>query len=829
MFLSRRLFWSLGLLLTLMLNARADSVCFEQCRDASFAKENLLEKFTPYKSGKVVETNDEQGVCWTMEAPDADSDRWSAVSWNVTLDQKEPLPIMISGASRNLTAPVAGSGGDYSLYVDAQYADGTPQWGIKAEFDGSKEWKTESCRFVPSKPIKRLTFYCLFRLKKGSVQFRMPTLRQGDPGKVGEFFQFDGTSVFHSPKDVKPAETQVQTPRFYLRDVAADSDWHRMEAGADGVYTASFAADGQKEFELKWDSKAAENGAFFDSAKIKSLKAADRCVTFIAAIPVSGEMTKYFDALDSSKPIEWDEVSQGHATKAGMGRLNRFPIQGVGNDSAEQWLGIDPDFPAIYRTFYNRVTKELCVAYDLGFVPGNDEWELRFCRFTQASGGLRGAWSRYMAFYPEAFKVRMKKMGVWMPFAKISEVPNHEDFGFMFKEGDDEIAWDDEHNYLTFRYTEPTTWWMSLKLPEKPEGEALSRQEIMDLGVAEVHRLVEKKATAYALAWENSVMYDENQQPFGRFLDTPWCKGIVWSVCDAPGVKSPSTCEVQWSAAYQEKAYGTKRAENDFTGVDGEYIDSSECYVTIELNFRRDHLTSVKTPLTFSEREKKPAIYRGLTSFEYVRELAGKVHASNRLMMANSTPGSLSWLAPVLDVMGTETDWNRNGWNPMSVKDLQYRRMMCGKKPYCFLMNTNFTKFTYECSEKFMQRSLAFGMFPGYFSADASTGHYFRNPALYERDRPLFKKYIPLCKLVAEAGWEAETGVSVSRKELLVERFGNPATNGGVYYVTVFNPTSAPVPVEFTSFRDDLKGNQEILCGEKNLGAECVLVIKVTK
>ena len=97
------------------------------------------------------------------------------------------------------------------------------------------------------------------------------------------------------------------------------------------------------------------------------------------------------------------------------------------------------------------------------------------------------------------------------------------------------------------------------------------------------------------------------------------------------------------------------------------------------------------------------------------------------------------------------------------------------------------------------------------------------------REGPLFKKYVPLCKLVAEAGWEPETGVSVSSADLLVERFGDPAADGGVYYLTVFNPTSEPIEVEFTSFRDDLKGKMEILCGGKNLGAECVMVVKITK
>ena len=49
-----------------------------------------------------------------------------------------------------------------------------------------------------------------------------------------------------------------------------------------------------------------------------------------------------------------------------------------------------------------------------------------------------------------------------MPFAKISGVEGWEDFGFKFKEGDDETSWDDQHGMITFRYTEPLTWWMRM-------------------------------------------------------------------------------------------------------------------------------------------------------------------------------------------------------------------------------------------------------------------------------------------------------------------------------------------------------------------------------
>jgi len=82
--------------------------------------------------------------------------------------------------------------------------------------------------------------------------------------------------------------------------------------------------------------------------------------------------------------------------------------------------------------------------------------------------------------------------------------------------------------------------------------------------------------------------------------------------------------------------------------------------------------------------------------------------------------------------------------------------------------------------ERYMKRSLAYGMFPGFFSHNASQGHYFTRPELYNRDRSLFKRYVPLCKRVAEAGWEPVTLAYSSDDRVYVERFGNR-------YLTVFN------------------------------------------
>jgi hypothetical protein len=288
--------------------------------------------------------------------------------------------------------------------------------------------------------------------------------------------------------------------------------------------------------------------------------------------------------------------------------------------------------------------------------------------------------------------------------------------------------------------------------------------------VAQARRLASTGKTPEAAALFASGYHDSSGQFVARLLDTPWCNGAVWSMNSMPGIPGAITdFKLKWNPGLQEKLYGPGRKGD----LDGEYIDSSEGYVTDELDFRRAHFAVADTPLTFSMDEHRPGIFRGLIAFEYIRAIAVDVHARGKLMMANSTPSRLCWLAPLLEVLGTETDWNREGhWRPMSDAELLYRRALCKGKPYCFLMNTHFEQFSYELVDRYMQRSLAYGMFPGFFSHNASQGHYFTRPELYDRDRPLFRKYLPLCKRVAEAGWEPITGWRCADEHVRLERFG---------------------------------------------------------
>jgi len=210
------------------------------------------------------------------------------------------------------------------------------------------------------------------------------------------------------------------------------------------------------------------------------------------------------------------------------------------------------------------------------------------------------------------------------------------------------------------------------------------------------------------------------------------------------------------------------------------------------MNFRRDHFATAERPLSFSLQSRKPGIVGNLMMWECVRELELDMRKRNLLMMANWTPHNFFWLMPLLDFPGTETDWNKGGtWSPPSDEYMLRCRSLSKGKPYGFIMNTNFDKLGTAAVEKYMKRSLAYGMMPGFFSADAMNNHYFDQPALYNRDRPHFKKYIPLVRLVSEAGWEPLTGVKSDNPQVIVERYGTK-------YLTVFNLSDQPQKVTIT-------------------------------
>jgi len=725
-----------------LLYAESDGVVLKKVLDIDDAGENLLksDRWRPWQEGFVRGGN----VFVCDNGADARVQR--GASQTVTLNQSSPEPIVAVAWSK-AEAVTGGRNSDYSLYLDLTYTDGTPLWGQVDTFTvGSHDWEKARVIVFPQKPVRSMSFHMLLRRHAGKASFRNPELRVLRPPKGAAMFDGVPVAVAGSARE-----------GFAVRDVAAGSDFVGIERNALGI-------------KIEYQRQTRGDAAFYD-VTLSGTTGKDRAITLIYTVPIRGDNCRWLEDPRRSIAVEGSrEYVNASSFGAGSnGRLSRYPFAAVTAGGRGIGLGIDMARPAFFRTGYNAGTKELFLAYDIGLTTEKPTARLRLCKFEfDAKWGFRSALARYYELFPKQFQRRIGRQGLWMPFAKISEVKGWEDFGFAFKEGTNETKWDDEHGITTFRYTEPMTWWMRMP-KDMPRTVAAA--------AAEARRQAEK-GDVRARAFLSSGYHDEAGQFPARLRNTPWCDGAVWSINSMPGVRGePTDFKNKWNPALREKLYGPKRNAD----LDGEYIDSSEGYVTDQLNFRRDHFAAADTPLTFSLDGRKPAIFRGLIAFEYVRRIERDVHGMGRLMMANSTPIRLCWLAPLLDVMGTETNWNPGGkWRPMSDTELLYRRAMCKGKPYCFLMNTPFEQFSHGLVEKYMKRALAYGMFPGFFSHNASQGHYFTRPEFYERDRGLFKKYVPLCRLVAEAGWEPVTQAYSSDERVYVERFGDQ-------YLTVFN------------------------------------------
>lgn len=696
-----------------------------------------------------------------------DAVRRAGAVWSLALNQTEARPFTVRTEARCERGPGGTRTRAFSLYVDLVYMDGDHLWGQTADFapDPQRGWRAGTVTVIPAKPVRSASVYCLYRGLPGRVRFRAPAVRIREQADLALF----------DAQPVALGDLPRHEAGFLVRDVQrADDGYAPIPVGGEA-----------KGVRLSVVETPAADGATY-RVTVEDRTGRDRALTLVYAWPLPAGDLVFEEDPRTAVPLADNapQRSDAQAMGCGAGGLNRWPFGAVSVGGRGFALGIDTAHPAYFRTAVHPRTRLLFIAFDLGLAPEKRTAAFAFRRFT-FTGGFRGALAAYAAREPDAFKTRVPEQGIWMPFRAIKSVENWQDFGFKFKEGNDETAWDDAHGIFTFRYTEPTTWWLSM---DKAHG--TNRFTMADC-LAKVESLA-AKGDSRARAWRGSVMRDEDGARVGRVMDTPWCRGAIWLLSPLPDIAG--ICE-----------YKVKNTEADFAkfyakpfpvGQDGEYIDSAEGYLTPTLDFNRAVFAASDTPLVFSsDEDHRPALFKGLSMYEYVRRTAARVWPRGRFVMANGVPGRWPWLPAYVDVGGTETQWidEEGRWRPESHRSLLYKRALSMGKPYCYLQNVDFEKFAYADMENFMRHCVAYGLFPGCFSHNASEGHYFTRPEVYNRDRPLFKKYVPLCKMLSEAGWRpVNTLVASTDSRVFVEQFG-------ARYVTVFNSARATVKVRLTA------------------------------
>jgi hypothetical protein len=564
-----------------------------------------------------------------------------------------------------------------------------------------------------------------------------------------------------------------QPSGFLVRDAANRSDFYGFRDGRCG----ELGLDLERRY-LPGDDHLAIEG------RLRDRTGQDRSVTLVFALPLDLKGWQWGDDVRRSRRIEGlDEFSSVIPLPCGAtGTLSRYPLAAVYSETLGLGLGIDMGRPSQVRLSYHPATKQLLVAYDFGLIhdsvtaPGRADFRFVLYRFDPTEG-FRGALHSYYQIFDDSFVARCRDAGTWLPFQKASEIRNWKDFGFAFHEGADDAAFDDAHGLRAFRYTEPAAWWMPLPRDvPRVEDEALkaleSQTNAKDGDLARIVRTAGVKR--------------EDGKPAFLMSSAPWCDGVVWSLNPSPALPSPNVASLRWSDAIKERTYG-----KDASGrIAGEFLDSLEGYLTAELDFDRDHLRHALVTPSFSLEAARPVLFKGQPIFEYLRWVARDLRKIDKLAFGNGAPRRFAFLSPWLDVAGMEADWFPGGaFRPSSDEDLSFWRAMSSQKPCLLLVNTDFSKLTSEKVEQCFRRCLLYGIFPSFFSANAQDNPYWKNEAWIDRDRPLFKKYVPLIRRAARAGWQPVTRARSDNAALWIERFG--PDGAGITYWALLNPTDA--------------------------------------
>ncbi|MDR3689059.1 MAG: hypothetical protein P4L46_06740 [Fimbriimonas sp.] len=702
---------------------------------SAFDKQNLVTGWRAYERGFQAVDGMGKTMSVAMVCESSTTDQAFGAQNIVAMDQKAAKPFTIEAWSR--AEDVGGTPDDgYSLYLDLNYSDGSHLWGMIAPFDcGTHSWQLRRVRVVPSKPVKEALVYVLLRRHSGKVWFSDVVLDTGAGGRA-----FDYQPIAYPAMSASTG--------WFVRDVASGSKLiPAAKANSIGIETT---VNGSK-------------------LVVRDTQERDRALTLYYCERFDAAGGRWWSSIRSSTPVRDIECANVVGTSSGANRLSSlYPFAAVTTPTKGLMLAIPPsNGPTIARLFYNPGAKLLCAAFDVAlthgnrFHPGTADVEV-FASSIDPAWAFRDAARRYYLAYPDAYQVRIPKQGIWIPFTDPALVPHPEDFGIAVHEGDNSVASDDRLGILSFRYTEPMTWWMAMEpsIPRTYENAI----DLLNKSLRSANKEIQREAQA--------VIASGTQTANGRynisFRNEPWTNGAVWVLNPNPAIPHPAGTASQAQIVYDQAEAKTRY---ETTKLSGEYLDSLEDHSEV-LDYGKESIESSHYSPSFDDAYR-PVIPQSYSTYEIARFMSQDLHARGKLLMANSTPRDFPYYMPLIDCAGIEVNWMSGGsWTPDSDDVFDYRRTMCYHKPYMLLQNTDFSKFGSEAVAKYFKKCLFYGVFPSFFSADAATHPYWSDSKLFERDRPLFKKTIPVIRTIATAGWEPVTHATASDPQVFVERFG---------------------------------------------------------
>jgi len=685
----------------------------------------------------------------------------------VELNQTQPNHIVVSGWSK--AKDVDGqANGDYSVYVDLTYMDGSNLWGQISAFEtGDHDWQQRHLVIVPSKPVRSINVYAIFRNHTGTVWFDDFDAREVDSAGT-----FDGQDI-----DVPVLPAGKAQGSWFLRDVATGK--------AVKLLDTTHSAGGVK---LVKTGKSA-NGKTIE-ASLRNTGSTPRCITAYYVERFEGKNPIWWDDIRTKRPAASDfEYGNLQSSMVGAnGNISLYPFGCVTAENKGLALGVPPSQqPRVTRIAYNGRTKLFFVAFDIALAPqgdlaGHDAVTLAVTRYAvDPSWGFRDAAAKFYGLFPESYQRRAKKEGIWMPFTDPAKITNAEDFQFAYHEGDNSVVTDRKSGVQSFRYVEPMSYWMPM-----PKTEKRTYDNALAMLKTEAAKPVKDPTnTNYQgdlVRQSQAVLNSGTQDAQGRynitFRNEPWCDGALFVL--NPNPRLPHAPD-QWTKARLNNL--GKPIPGKADQPDGQFLDSIEMSANV-LDYNPLSLRYAGETATFTPDNLAPVIPTWFSVYESTAALSKNLHSRGKLLFANSTPWGFTAFGPLLDVMGTETDMFSDGKFVGESDDrFNLRRTLCYHKPYLLLLNTDYTKLDAAKIALYFQRCMFYAVFPSMFSVNAADHPYWEDPKLYNRDRAAFKKYLPVISALSAAGWEPVTHARSNQDTVWLERYGRK-------YLSVMNSTS---------------------------------------
>jgi len=445
-------------------------------------------------------------------------------------------------------------------------------------------------------------------------------------------------------------------------------------------------------------------------------------------------------------------------------------------------LAVPLDRPCLFRTAYDAAAKQLQMVYDFALSP--DTREPNAVQFTfvlyscDPAWGFRSALERYYRLYPEMFEVHVKEPGMWMAFTPLSQIDNANEFCFGLQEGAREPEYDDRIGVLDCTYF--THAGMPANIPNHdPEKDPLPPHEVQ----VEAMEAAFQRSTGMDNLYHQVGLHDAE----GNLDVRKWS---VYAHLIAQFNLDPDLPYGRWLLERTDAQTESIR-QNRGGELDGFYYDG----LTSGLNYRADHFRCSTAPPLWDPVAKKPLLNNFFSACEFARAAAEHLRPRGQITMMNGAIGASFYVAPWLDLLGEETGLR------ISREELNYIRSVTRHKPFLTLLKGNYEQGIGRAEmELYMKRALAYGILPGFFDWPPSGlgpgGQYWNHPEYYERDRDLFRKYVPLCQTLAKAGWEPVTHARSSNGKVFVERFGR--AEDGLVWLTLLNEEARPQTTTLT-------------------------------